>query len=231
MAGSRRSSTKPSTSYQEVDSDVDMNQEERVEARKAKAATAKRRNKAKSKDKPNTARESSSAIVEEQSKPSLSLDLVMALPLDVLAEICTDLDPHDLLNLCRTCRFWRELLLPRRARAIWAAARRREKLPLLADYNEIELAVLVFGQACWECAEKGGALDCYLRTRLCKTCLNQLVVAKSRAKSRVPSIHSRAPEGCLTTRFGGDDHVSLRVWSCRASSSILPTASSPSSRL
>jgi hypothetical protein len=34
MAGSRRSSTKASVSYQEIDSDVDIDQEERVEAKK-----------------------------------------------------------------------------------------------------------------------------------------------------------------------------------------------------
>ncbi|ORY84707.1 hypothetical protein BCR35DRAFT_59022 [Leucosporidium creatinivorum] len=249
MAGSRRRSTKPSTSYQEVDSDVDMDQEERVEARKAKAAKAKARSKIK---------RTTEADKVHKDELSPTLEFVLALPLEMLAEvslpssfpsergniadlllisrICTHLDPQDLLNLCRTSRVWRTFLLSRRARTVWATVRRREKLPLLSGYSEIKLAVLVFGESCWECAAKRGELDCYFRTRLCAKCRKQLVVAKDRTTSRVmfPSIHRRASECCLSSLFRRDDFFGRFVpspMSSRSNYCLVPELEASSHRL
>lgn len=65
-----------------------------------------------------------------------------------LEKICTHLEQKDLLELARSARIFRALLLSRAGRSIWAAARLAEELPLPKGMSEVQLAVFMEGRAC-----------------------------------------------------------------------------------
>ncbi|KAK0231404.1 hypothetical protein IW262DRAFT_1262338 [Armillaria fumosa] len=79
-----------------------------------------------------------------------SLQRVSDIPLDILLEIFSHLDPHDLLHLCRTSKSLRAILLDRSALSVWKRARRNlENLPGILDVlSEPHYASLLFDKFC-----------------------------------------------------------------------------------
>ncbi|ORY84651.1 hypothetical protein BCR35DRAFT_57704 [Leucosporidium creatinivorum] len=84
------------------------------------------------------------------------LELLLQMPLDVVAEICSHLPVPDLLNLARSSKGLRSLVLSRSFRPVWARARRGMALGLpdleAIDMDEIQYALWVFGSGrCQRC--------------------------------------------------------------------------------
>ncbi|KAK0498179.1 hypothetical protein EDD18DRAFT_1071450, partial [Armillaria luteobubalina] len=79
-----------------------------------------------------------------------SLQRVSDIPLDILLEIFSHLDPHDLLHLCRTSKSLRTILLDRSALSVWKRARQNlANLPgILGVLSEPHYASLLFDKFC-----------------------------------------------------------------------------------
>ncbi|KAK0500578.1 hypothetical protein EDD18DRAFT_1347989 [Armillaria luteobubalina] len=100
------------------------------------------------------------------------LQMIKDVPLDVVYEVFGHLDPLDLLQLSRTSKQLRRLLLQDSARSVWKTARSNvEALPdIPADLNEAQYAQLLFGTYCQSCLKPSRRAQWETRTRLCKKC-------------------------------------------------------------
>ncbi|KAJ7494738.1 hypothetical protein B0H11DRAFT_2003174 [Mycena galericulata] len=95
-------------------------------------------------------------------------------PLDVLFEIFGHLNPMDLLNLARTSKDIRGILMARSAAFIWRESRTHiEGLPdIPRDLCEPQYANLVFDGHCHQClASPVQTVIWSARTRMCKKCI------------------------------------------------------------
>ncbi|KAK0451975.1 uncharacterized protein EV420DRAFT_1559501 [Desarmillaria tabescens] len=100
------------------------------------------------------------------------------IPLDILLEIFSHLDPRDLLHLCRTSKSLRAVLLDRSALFVWKSARRNlENLPaILDDLSEPRYASLLFDKHCQLCLApaKTNYVQWSARIRCCDDCLKNI---------------------------------------------------------
>ncbi|KAF7295468.1 F-box domain-containing protein [Mycena indigotica] len=103
------------------------------------------------------------------------LKLLQEMPLDVLFEIFSHLDPLDVLNLARTTKTLRNHIMSRSARFIWTAALRNDPdlPPLPDDMNEPQYVNLAFSEHCHACLAKTELTLWAFRTRLCGSCLQE----------------------------------------------------------
>ncbi|KAF7374985.1 hypothetical protein MSAN_00384600 [Mycena sanguinolenta] len=95
-------------------------------------------------------------------------------PLDIVAEIFGHLNPMDLLNLARTTKEIRGILMSRSSAFIWKESRSHvEGLPdLPPDLCEPQYANLCFSTHCHQClAIPISTIVWSARTRLCKKCI------------------------------------------------------------
>ncbi|ORY84733.1 hypothetical protein BCR35DRAFT_351827 [Leucosporidium creatinivorum] len=194
MAGSRRKITKSAISYQEVDSDIDMQDEDRqVEASKVHTARKKARK---------TGKKVKQEVEKNKESDAPSLEIFLGAPLDILGEICSHLDPKDLVKLARTSKLFRSLLLSRSSRSIWLAARRAANLPPLEGLNEINYALLLNGTTYMECGSDHHSVqrDFILRTRHCKPC-RKLLLTPSDTIKRL-GLHPKATACVPATKLG-----------------------------
>ncbi|KAF9451921.1 hypothetical protein P691DRAFT_806305 [Macrolepiota fuliginosa MF-IS2] len=103
-----------------------------------------------------------------------SLSLFTSMPLDLLYEVCTYLHPQDALNLARSTRRLRQLLMTRDARFVWKSVLSNvEGLPSCpSDLTEPQFANLAFDGHCHLCLAPR-VKDVYwsCRVRCCKKCL------------------------------------------------------------
>ncbi|KAF8549225.1 hypothetical protein OG21DRAFT_1515448 [Imleria badia] len=97
------------------------------------------------------------------------------LNLDVLFIIATCIHPLDLLNLARTCKSLRILLMDRASEFIWRAARRQfEDLPDCPDdLSEPAYANLAFYARCHACDKHTTAVFWRIRRRYCTECRDE----------------------------------------------------------
>ncbi|KAK0447968.1 hypothetical protein EV421DRAFT_106327 [Armillaria borealis] len=109
-----------------------------------------------------------------------SLQRVSDIPLDILLEIFSHLDPHDLLHLCRTSKSLRAILLDRSALSVWKSARRNlANLPdILVGLSEPHFASLLFDKYCQLCLAnaKTSHVQWSMRTRCCDDCLKNIAI-------------------------------------------------------
>ncbi|KAG7451980.1 uncharacterized protein BT62DRAFT_941002 [Guyanagaster necrorhizus] len=101
------------------------------------------------------------------------LQKVTETPLDVLFEIFSNLDPLDLLQLSRTSKDLRALLLQRSSTSVWKRARENvEGLPPLPDdLDEPKFAYLAFDKHCTNCLRATKFVQWEFRTKYCRKCL------------------------------------------------------------
>ncbi|KAF8549533.1 hypothetical protein OG21DRAFT_582465 [Imleria badia] len=94
------------------------------------------------------------------------------LNLDVLFLIAEYTHPMDLLNLARTCKSLRQLLMDRSSEFVWKTARRQViGLPNRpADLTEPEYANLVFYARCHDCGKYAKIVFWEIRRRYCLDC-------------------------------------------------------------
>ncbi|GJN89295.1 hypothetical protein Rhopal_002275-T1 [Rhodotorula paludigena] len=101
-------------------------------------------------------------------------DLFSSLPIDLLYQVCRDLEPGELLAISQVNRAVHRTLASKAAEPLWVAVRKMAKLPdLKIETSEIQYAFLVQGWACQVC---GGSkyrtqAEHTLRIRACNKCL------------------------------------------------------------
>ncbi|GAA6058669.1 hypothetical protein JCM10212_004080 [Sporobolomyces blumeae] len=129
-----------------------------------------------------------------------------SLPLEVLSEILSLTTPKDLLNVARTSKSYRALLLSqRRSATIWRASRRVLGLPDLTvdDFSEPAYAALVFGTACDACGRKAETFsDPWLRRRLCQPCRREHLILRTAAYRRARKLHPHTLDCVAATPLG-----------------------------
>ncbi|KAF8547195.1 hypothetical protein OG21DRAFT_1450535 [Imleria badia] len=97
------------------------------------------------------------------------------LNLDVLFLLAAYVHPLDLLNLARTCKSLRELLMDKSSTFVWRAARRQVKgLPdCPVDLTEPEYANLLFYARCHGCGKYAKKILWKMRRRYCPACRDE----------------------------------------------------------
>ncbi|KAI0036504.1 hypothetical protein K488DRAFT_82124 [Vararia minispora EC-137] len=103
------------------------------------------------------------------------LSALPSLPLDILYEIFTRVGPAELLNLSRTNKAFRKLLLSRQSSFVWKdvldAVDENYYPPRPEDMSELAWVNLVWGGPwCTTCGAKAPKVSWHLRRRFCKTC-------------------------------------------------------------
>ncbi|KAJ7156998.1 hypothetical protein C8R43DRAFT_411697 [Mycena crocata] len=102
------------------------------------------------------------------------LKMLPEMPLDILFEIFSRLDPPDVLRLSRTTKDLRHVLMSRSAISIWKSAFLNDPdLPPVPDgLNEAQYANLAFSPHCHFCFTSGDhSILWSMRVRVCKNCV------------------------------------------------------------
>ncbi|BGP42710.1 hypothetical protein JCM10449v2_006722 [Rhodotorula kratochvilovae] len=117
---------------------------------------------------------------DKRAVPKLDEHILLDLPFDCFAEICSNLKSRDLIALAQVSRTLRKILLSSTNTSIWAAARQRAGWTACPGTTEISFALFVFGEHCQHCgiAWTYRPLDDALQTgvRLCYTCRKEHIV-------------------------------------------------------
>ncbi|GAA5873258.1 hypothetical protein JCM16303_001069 [Sporobolomyces ruberrimus] len=97
------------------------------------------------------------------------------LPLDILNDICSHLDPIDLVHLSRASKSFFKLVDDSSFKSVWIDVRERQQPPLedleLEGLSELQYAALVFDQFCNMCGKgKIHHVDYHVRKRYCPAC-------------------------------------------------------------
>ncbi|TNY22862.1 hypothetical protein DMC30DRAFT_414737 [Rhodotorula diobovata] len=131
--------------------------------------------------------------VDDKKKGIFSLELLLKLPFDVVAEISTHLDGGDLLMLSRTCKTLRECL----------ASRLRRELPLPDDMTEQQLMDLIYNKNCAVDLRQRVSYSpsLFLRFCLCWTCEKKTLIQGSKIRNGLKGPHPQARQ-CM--RFAPD---------------------------
>ncbi|GAA5830890.1 hypothetical protein JCM5353_002637 [Sporobolomyces roseus] len=210
MSSTSRKARKGSINYREVDSDEDIELEDQSESGGIKSMgslgvikktvgdtygskQATKRSKKRS-------RKSKKAIEEEDRGGSMyDSKLLLKMPFDIFAETCSHLEGTDLINLAQVNKSFRQTLLSKAARSIWAYRRKSDGYPLPEDTTELELATLVYGLHCQSCgSEKNVTCSFALRSRYCKKCSKTLFIVSRKLPKGWPTLH---PEAKKCVRF------------------------------
>ncbi|KAG2119938.1 uncharacterized protein F5147DRAFT_666063 [Suillus discolor] len=121
--------------------------------------------------------------VKRSGRRKKTLSLIVTVPIDILLEICSFLEPVDLSHLFHAHKAFRKVLSSNHAVSVWKAARvNRGGVPdCMPDMSEVEWADLLFGGSdCQECGMKRvWGIDFGMRRRVCQPCLNENLLCKS----------------------------------------------------
>ncbi|KAF8961139.1 hypothetical protein BDZ97DRAFT_2077007 [Flammula alnicola] len=118
------------------------------------------------------------------------------LPLDIIYETVSYLEPLDLLTLARLSKEFRALFMSRSSLAIWR--RVLNDVPDLPscprDLSEPQYASLIFEKFCMACGSTRGAIDVdfKIRMRFCATCAKANIIPGYRLRIRYGDIASTA---------------------------------------
>ncbi|GAA5985132.1 hypothetical protein JCM10908_002535 [Rhodotorula pacifica] len=85
---------------------------------------------------------------QQMPRPTFSEELLLKLPFDMFAEICSHLDLKDLVRLAKTSKKLHKILLARNTRPIWARSRAEMGYILPTEMTEIDFAVFIGGVQC-----------------------------------------------------------------------------------
>ncbi|OBZ74627.1 hypothetical protein A0H81_05074 [Grifola frondosa] len=115
-----------------------------------------------------------------------ALSALPTMPIDILFEIFANLTPRDLLNLTRTNKPFRQLLMTRKAITVWRAARKNElgAPDCLPGMSEPQWASLLWGgNICQQCARNVTDIDLVLLRRVCVECMREHLVQGAFSKA------------------------------------------------
>ncbi|GAA5943003.1 hypothetical protein JCM3775_000229 [Rhodotorula graminis] len=136
----------------------------------------------------------------KQNKVKGQLEALKQLPVEMITEIFSHLDPDDLLTLSMVNKQYRSLLLAKSSARLWKAARARLDLPdwTTGGFTEWQYAQLAFGKKCQECGTTKAARPDYgIRKRLCKVCRMSGMLRLNWKKHRISGIHPLAHQCIL----------------------------------
>ncbi|GAA6042629.1 hypothetical protein JCM8097_008252 [Rhodosporidiobolus ruineniae] len=112
-----------------------------------------------------------------------------ALPLDVLCETASYLDPLTLLHMSRSSKMLHSLLASRSAAGIWQSARRLAGLEGQLKSNqvtEMQVASLLYERNCHICGVgRASIVDYSLRVRWCKSCQRSNLMLETKLKKEI----------------------------------------------
>ncbi|BGP40668.1 hypothetical protein JCM10449v2_004630 [Rhodotorula kratochvilovae] len=131
-------------------------------------------------------------------------DYFSSLPLDVLHQICGQLDPGSLLSIAQSSKAVHKTLYNRASAPVWLAARRAVGLQdLEEEMDEPKYAWLVQGKACEICGSSARSTetDHYLRIRACSEDLRANLHIESWIVKKHPGLHAKTFECALDTEF------------------------------
>ncbi|GAA5978634.1 hypothetical protein JCM5350_002460 [Sporobolomyces pararoseus] len=136
-----------------------------------------------------------------------ALKKLLDLPVDLILEICTHLDPGDLLVLSNTNKAFHSILTGESSGGLFRRARQRLGMPeLLVPMTDLQYATLIFGKGCKFCGKsRYGKPEPYSRVRVCGTCLGKEF--KEMKNYYAPSLNRYTPF-CLL-RVSSWDRTSL----------------------
>ncbi|KAF8956401.1 hypothetical protein BDZ97DRAFT_1925500 [Flammula alnicola] len=130
----------------------------------------------------------SSRKASKRFRPGALKDFI-DLPVDVVFEIASYIEPIDLLHLTRVSKEFRTLFMSRNSLSIWRRVLRQvEELPKCPqDLTEPQYASLLFEKFCMACLGTRGKIKVQLklRLRLCTSCLKKNMVTGRVLKSRL----------------------------------------------
>ncbi|KAL8278608.1 hypothetical protein RQP46_008900 [Phenoliferia psychrophenolica] len=201
MAREKRSSTKYGRSYQEEEAQSDDDDELRVASgsrplkRHIPADDSEDEDLAPAKKAKRTVAAPAPATKGKTKGRLAKLAKFSSMPLDILSEICSHLDPLSLLYMSRTTKSIHRLLTSKGSRALWISARRTVALPDLAaeDMTEMAYASLVFERNCMVCGKgRSSKHDYAIRARFCQPCHKANVVYENKAAGAIPDLHHLA---------------------------------------
>ncbi|KAL0955448.1 hypothetical protein HGRIS_001690 [Hohenbuehelia grisea] len=134
-----------------------------------------------------------------------SLSLLPTMPLDILFEIFSQLEPRDLLSLSYTSKLLRSLLWSKKSISIWMQSLAGADTDCPSDMIEPTWAALLFGGSfCSNCGAKGvHKIDFGLRRRLCRSCRKSELVISSRFSQKYPHANESIMELIPYTNIGG----------------------------
>lgn len=148
------------------------------------------------------------------------LDGIMKLPVDIFAEVCQYLKPVDLLQLARSSRRLREILISKDAKTVWRTSRSLiEDLPdCPEDMTEPEYATLMFEIGCQQCDAKTRKTYYKLRLRMCPTCIETRLYSEEDIDclwpgipqvlfDNLPAVYFDAPRNCIMYLAGVVNHL------------------------
>ncbi|EMD33489.1 hypothetical protein CERSUDRAFT_126194 [Gelatoporia subvermispora B] len=136
-----------------------------------------------------------------------SLQEVNNMPLEIVFEIFSQLDPGDLVSLIRTNKDIRQLLLRRSSAFIWQAAHNNSGLPDRPPWmSEPALANLLYSNHCHICLKKNiRSITWPLWIRCCQYCKENLPeYSESIPRGLIPSnilYHELVPRVCLPSGY------------------------------
>ncbi|KAG0698024.1 hypothetical protein DFH29DRAFT_1003243 [Suillus ampliporus] len=144
------------------------------------------------------------------SRRKKTLSLIITMPIDMLLEIFSLLDPADLLHLSRTNKAFRNVLLSNNAISVWKAARvNRGGVPdYMPGMSEAKWANLLFGGSqCCVCGTKGvQRIDFGIRRRACTSCLKKNLTFEGNFKGKFPDFDPIIMDLIPFTNIGGWAH-------------------------
>ncbi|KAG1904264.1 uncharacterized protein F5891DRAFT_1013676 [Suillus fuscotomentosus] len=148
--------------------------------------------------------------VKRSGRGKKSLSLIVTVPIDILLEICSFLEPVDLLHLFHAHKAFHKVLSSNHAVSVWKAARvNRGGVPdCMPGMSEAEWADLLFGGSdCYECGKKRvWDIDFGIRRRVCQPCLNENLVCKSAFPFAFPEYDLIILDLIPFSSIGAEDH-------------------------
>ncbi|BGP13389.1 hypothetical protein JCM10213_008548 [Rhodosporidiobolus nylandii] len=134
----------------------------------------------------------------KRSEDEGKLEVLTTMPVELLVEVFSHLNPSDLLNLSRVNKAYHALLASPGSISLWKKARERFKLPDATaggGLTEMQYAQLMFGTECQHCgAAKVKYADFFIRQRMCKGCRRDRIVRIDSLKRTHPDLHPLAGE-------------------------------------
>ncbi|CDR46761.1 RHTO0S13e01200g1_1 [Rhodotorula toruloides] len=131
-------------------------------------------------------------------------DVFSTLPMDLVLQICSDVDPGTLLAIGQTSKSICSTLFRKAAEPVWLAASRNVGMPdLQAEMDEPTYAYLVQGKACQVCGTTRLKTEAEheLRVCACSKCMTANLRNASRIRNEMEDLHPLALECCLSTPY------------------------------
>ncbi|KAF8503939.1 hypothetical protein BU17DRAFT_101596 [Hysterangium stoloniferum] len=128
---------------------------------------------------------------------------LLEMPMDIFYEVCSHVEPVDLLHVARTSKHFHTMLMSRESKPLWRAARSNcVGLPdCPSDISEATYARLLFEKDCHEClAPRTLKVDFVLRSRLCRLCRKLLLVSGEELLEKVPGFTEELLD-CVPSAF------------------------------